>query len=468
MKPAIKRASISLGVVLLLVLGYIIYRGVCIGTAYKAKILCSGVFLANRAPEDVLSLDLGVDDLAVLKYFNTHIDYERYTVASDFFGLAKRTAFYRPGLGCTLVMNTTREILRSQTKGFKAPVVQSRKDLLWPEGELVRTDRLPNGVKAELLRKVVEEAFSEPDPKRRRRTRAVVVVYKGRIVIERYAPGIGPETPLAGWSMTKSVMNALVGVLVREGKLSISDRALLPEWCGPGDSRAEITMDHLLRMTSGLAFDENYANLLSDVMQMLLTRGDMAAYAADKPLEAPPGSVWKYSTGTTNILSRVVRKKVGGSPSDYFSFPRKALFGPIGMKSAVIEPDASGTFVGSSFMYATARDWARFGLFYHRKGKWDGKRILDEAWINYTLTPTPRSGGLYGASFWLRVTTAFKGKADSELPPDAYFASGHEGQIITIIPSRNLVIVRLGLSRLPHAWNHSTFISGILEAFPEQ
>jgi CubicO group peptidase (beta-lactamase class C family) len=176
--------------------------------------------------------------------------------------------------------------------------------------------------------------------------------------------------------------------------------------------------------------------------------------------------VWKYSSGTTNILSRVVRERVGGSLVDYFSFPRKALFGPLGMQSAVIEPDAAGTFVGSSFMYATVRDWARFGLLYLRKGRWDGKQVLDEAWINYTLTPTPGSGGLYGAYFWLRMTPAFKSREDHLLPPDAYFASGHEGQVITIVPSRHLVVVRLGLSRLPHAWDHASFIARLLEVFP--
>lgn len=465
MKPAIKRIFISLGVALLIALVYIIYRGVCIGTAYKAKILCSGVFLAKRAPEAVLSRDLGVDDLAVLKYFHAEIDYDRQSMLSNFLGFAERTALYRPGLGCTLVIGTTEDNLRSQAKGFEAQVVPVRLDRLWPEGELVRTDRLPRGVKADVLRQAVDEAFSEPDPKRPRRTRAVVVVYRGRIVAERYAPGVAPETPLAGWSMTKSVMNALIGILAREGKLSVRDPALLPEWGGSADGRAEITVDHLLRMTSGLEFDENYVNLLSDVMQMLLATWDTASYAADKPLETPPGSVWKYSSGTTNILSRVIRERVGGSLVDYFSFPRKVLFGPIGMQSAVIEPDAAGTFVGSSFMYATARDWARFGLLYLRKGRWDGKQVLDEAWINYTHAHT-RVREPVRSAFLAPTCPGFRRQGKRCAAPDAYFASGHEGQVIAIIPSRNLVIVRLGLSRLPHAWDHALFISRLLEAFP--
>jgi len=279
------------------------------------------------------------------------------------------------------------------------------------------------------------------------------------------------KQPLIGWSMTKSVINALTGILVGQGKLSLEDRALLPEWRGPGDPRAHITLDQLLRMSSGLKFAEDYANPLEDVIFMLLGTDDVAAYAANKPLEAEPGTKWYYSSGTTNIIARIMRDAIGGTDADYFAFPRRALFDPMGMHSAIIEPDASGTFVGSSLMYATARDWARFGLLYLQDGVWEGERILPEGWVKYTLTPAPRAPlGEYGAHFWLKVPPPFKSSVSGmpSLPVDTYFAAGHEGQFVTIIPSRKLVVVRLGLSRLKGAWDQEWFIAQILEAIPEQ
>lgn len=169
--------------------------------------------------------------------------------------------------------------------------------------------------------------------------------------------------------------------------------------------------------------------------------------------------------GTTNIIARIIRDAIGGTDADYFAFPRRALFDRIGMHSAIIEPDASGTFVGSSFMYATARDWARFGLLYLQDGVWEGERILPQGWVKYALTPT----GEYGAHFWLKVPPPFKSKVSRMplLPVDTYFAAGHEGQFVTIIPSRKLVAVRLGLSRLKGAWDQQGFIAQILEAIPE-
>jgi CubicO group peptidase (beta-lactamase class C family) len=270
--------------------------------------------------------------------------------------------------------------------------------------------------------------------------------------------------------MTKSVINALIGILVGQGKLSLEKQSLLPEWCKPGDPRADITLDQLLRMISGMTFIEDHTDPLEDVIFMLLGTGDTASYGASKPLEAEPGSKWYYSSGTTNILSKIIRIALDGSETDYFSFPHHALFNRIGMHSAVIEPDAAGTFIGSSFMYATARDWARFGLLYIQNGIWQGKRILPEGWVEYSLTPTHQSvSGEYGAHFWLKVPSYYKSRTNKKrsLPSDTCFAAGHEGQFVTIIPSRKLVIVRLGLSRLPGAWDHESFIAQILEAVPD-
>ena len=288
-------------------------------------------------------------------------------------------------------------------------------------------------------------------------------MHKGRIAAERYAADVGPDTPLIGWSMAKSVMNALAGVLVREGRLAIDRPVPMSEWRKPGDPRGRITLDHLLRMSSGLKFDEDMTTPVADVMRMLLGVGDMASYAANKELEATPGTKWQYSSGTSNILARVVRnvlKDDGG----YLTFPRRALFDRIGMAGAVLETDAAGTFVGSSFMYATARDWARFGMLYLQDGVWDGERILPEGWVAYTRLPAPADPRKrYGAHFWLDVPDGFRG-GDARLPRDAFHAAGHEGQFVTIVPSHDAVIVRLGKARYPDAWDHAAFVREVLGA----
>jgi CubicO group peptidase (beta-lactamase class C family) len=411
-----------------------------------------------------------VDDFPALKYIDADIDYEEQCVTARLLGFAKRKAIYRQGLGCTLVIGSSEEEIRSQANPLGGICRPMGPNQPWPVGELVLMEKLPPEVDVSRLRKAIDAAFSEPDPDRPRRTRAIVVVYKDRIIAERYVEGFSHETSLIGWSMTKSVINALTGILVREGKLAIHDQALLPEWRKPGDPRSDISLDQLLRMTSGLEFVEDYENPLKDVVFMLFGTGDMGAYAANKPLEAKPDKRWHYSSGNTNIIARIIRNAIGGTDADYFAFPRRALFDRIGMHSAIIEPDARGTIVGSSFMYATARDWARFGLLYLQDGVWEGERILPEGWVDYSVTPTSQSPeGQYGVHFWLQVPSAFKSGASPplSLPPDMYTAAGHEGQFVTVIPSRRLVVVRLGLSRLPESWEHGPFVAGILEAFSD-
>jgi hypothetical protein len=330
--------------------------------------------------------------------------------------------------------------------------------------EFDTVDRLPPELDQSRLEAALEWAFLEPDPALPRRTRAVVVVYRGRLIAERYADPFTKDTPLNGWSMTKSVVNALVGVLVKEKKVSLSDSVAIPEWRGSSDPRRKITLEQLLRMSSGLQFHEDFSNLFADMTYMLLGVPDAAAYAAAKPLEAEPGTRWSYSSGTTNIIAYAMRQIVGDS--DYLEFPRRTLFDRLGMTSAVLETDAAGTFVGSSFMYATARDWARFGLLYLRDGVWSGQRILPEGWVAYTRTPAPNAPDQqYGAHFWLRIPKGLRcGNESRPLPADAFHAIGHEGQFITIIPSRELVLVRLGLTRYRCAWDQQRFVRLLLAA----
>jgi len=449
MKMRKRNVIVLFAIVLVVALGiglHYAWSQMQLGTAYKAKILCSSIFVAHRDPPSILNTDLAAEDLSILRHINAEVHYESKQVIADFFGVIKRKAAYRPGLGCYLTYKQEGDL-----SGVEAPVALTASRIM-----LEKYDPRFNAA--------LDWAFSEPDPTHLRRTRAVVILYKGRIVAERYAAGFSKDTLLLGWSMTKGIMNALVGILVKEGRLSLNGQLLAPEWQSLDDPRGKITLSQLLQMSSGLHFDEKYKHSHTDVSRMLFETPDMGAFAARMPLEAEPGTKWHYSSGTTNIISRIIRKAVGDS--DYVLFPRRALFGPLGMESAVIEPDASGAFVGSSFMYATARDWAKFGQLYLQDGVWAGKRILPKGWVRYTTTPALGSPNKeYGAHFWLKIPKEFRSNKERDtLPVKALHAVGYEGQFVSIIPSRDLVIVRLGLTRFSSAWQHDRFVSKVLEA----
>jgi CubicO group peptidase (beta-lactamase class C family) len=442
-----------------------------VAAAYKAKILCSAVFVANRDPAVVQS-----QELKALP-FPARIDYENKTVTvTAGLGMSDLKAIYREGLGCTVGIDYTVEHIKAQVTGdpIPYPVSISKQKMLWPEGELVSTENLPSEIDEDLLATALDKAFAEPDSKKVRATRAVVVVYKGRIIADRYAPGFSKDTLLIGWSMTKSITNALVGILVGQGMLSIKDPAPVAEWSGKEDPRAAITLDQLLRMSSGLDFVEVYTDMLSDTPFMLFGTPDTAGFTAGKPLEVEPDSRWRYISGSPNLVCRIMRETIGGSLAHYFAFPRRALFDKIGMRSAVIEPDATGTFVGSSFSYATARDWARFGLLYLQDGVWFGERILPEDWVKYTVTPTPKAPkGEYGAYWWLNAgnPVGSGNRLYPSVPSDLYLARGYEGQNVIVIPSRQLVLVHLGACVPPSgpgAWHPEEFISDVLKAIKEQ
>jgi hypothetical protein len=426
------------------------------GTAYAAKILCSAIFVSERDPASVLASDVAVDDLAILRPVDVRVDRGSREVTASLFGLGSRRAVYREGRGCTLIGGAD----PSWAAAGVEPSREARRSVLDPLESAGATAPV---ARASRLGTVVEEAFTEPDPAHLRRTRAVVVVHKDRLVAERYADGFTKETPLLGWSMTKSVANALVGILVQEGKIALGDAVALPEWRAPDDPRSTITWDQLLRMTSGLAFREDYSDPLADVTYMLLAAPNAGAYAAAKRLEWPPGTRWSYSSGSTNIIAYALHQVLG---EQYAAFPRRALFDRLGMARAVIETDAAGNFVASSFMYATARDWARFGLLYLHDGVWSGERILPEGWVAYSRTPAPHApDGRFGAHLWLHVPKHYRcGSEAQALPADAFHAVGHEGQFVTIIPSRELVLVRLGLTRYPCAWDHQRFVHSVLQA----
>ena len=312
----------------------------------------------------------------------------------------------------------------------------------WPTGEVSR------GVDLDPL---LDEVFDDGGPLAR--SFAVLVVHGGRLVAERYQGAlehfdrpptpVTAETTLLSWSMAKSMLHAVVGMLVADGRLALDAPAAVPEWADPGDPRHAITLRQLLAMRDGLDFAEDYVDgELSDTIEMLFGAGqaDMAHFAADRPLVAPPGTRFNYSSGTSNIISGIVARAVGPGES-YARFLHGRLFGPLGMTSADPEFDEAGTWVASSSLYATARDYARFGLLYLRDGVWDGVRLLPAGWVDYGRTwvsEDPDDASPYGAHWW--------GVAGDTL--GTFRASGYEGQSITLCPALDLMVVRLG--KTPH------------------
>ncbi|HYC85779.1 MAG TPA: serine hydrolase [Chryseosolibacter sp.] len=459
-RTVIKRTFL---IIILAVLVYAIswiWRAAPIITGYGAKNLCSCVMVAGRDPEDVLKYELG---RSPIRFGNFTVDMNDSSATGSLFGLAKRKAIYRKGLGCSLMINTEEENVDHAPVTVVAPPVFDADTIPWPAGNQIR-DSLFTGVDLKRLNLAIDSAFFEPGKEKLRRTRAVIVVYQGNIIAERYAPPFTADSKLVGWSMTKSITNALVGILVGEGKLRIDDPAPVPQW--NADERKNITLNHLMHASTGLAWEENYSGP-SAVTNMLFKEKDMGRFAASCPLEHPPGETFYYSSGTTNIISRIIRESVGDP--EYYRLPYEKLFYPIGMYNTVIEADAGGTFVGSSYSFGTARDWARFGLLYLNDGVWNGKRILPAGWVRYTVTPAPAAKrGEYGAQFWLN--SGEKGNSSNRMypavPSDMFWADGFEGQNVFIIPSKKLVVVKLGLSHGDYV-DDNMFLAALIAALPE-
>ena len=304
------------------------------------------------------------------------------------------------------------------------------------------------------------EGFSEPDAPDLGKTNGLAVIWRGRLVHERYAPGFGPDSTFLSWSVAKSVLHALVGILVRDGKLQIERPADVPRWRAPGDARAAITLDQLLRMSSGLFWREDYVDAgRSDVIEMLFGEGkdDVADFAAHFPLEHAPDAVWSYSSGTSNLVSALAGRALGGGGTG--EHLRRELFARLGMASARVRSDAAGTWIGSSFVFATARDFARFGLLYLRDGVWEGERVLPEGWVDYARRVTPGSaweGQEYGAHWWLQPGGE-----------GLFSANGYAGQYVFVAPARDVVAVRLGESSAEHAPALRAWLRALVERFPK-
>ncbi len=321
----------------------------------------------------------------------------------------------------------------------------------WPTGEA----RVRDAARLEAL---LAQAFDAPPDGPLGKTYALLAIQGGRLTYERNGFGATPETTQPSWSMAKSMTQALVGMLVLDGRLDIHAPADVPEWKGADDPRAAITLDQLLRMSSGLAFVEDYVpGSVSDVLEMLYGSGkaDTAAYAASRPLAHPPGSFWSYASGTSNIVARLAAQAQGG---DFAAYMRSRLFEPLGMDSATPKFDAAGTFIGSSYCFCTPRDFARFGLLYLRDGAWDGRRLLPEGWVDYARTPTFQQEGVtdgpYGAHWWLGIGG-----------PGSFSANGYAGQFIIVCPDRDLIVVRNGDTPLESKDRLRDWIGEVVDCF---
>lgn len=458
MKKFFRGLLLTLLGILLVGITYVLLTFPPVMAGMAAKTMCSCVFVTGRDAQSVKEKELqvfpGLSDSEIIIRDST-------VTASVFWKTSK--AVFRKGLGCTLLAERTEEEVRSQ-KIIRPKMLLLNQDTVdLPSGNLIN-DSIPSGVDNNLMKATLDEAFKENDTARPINTHAVVVVYDNKIVGERYADGFDKNSRLMGWSMAKSITNALVGILVRDGKLEIQERAPVDEW--KNDARNKITLNNLLQASSGLTWSESYFSPTADFHQMFIKSDDKGGYALSKELAHEPGTVFQYSSGSTNIISKIIRQTVGDTA--YHRFPYEKLFYRIGMNHAIMEPDASGTFVASSYSYASARDWARFGLLYLNDGVWNGERLLPEGWVRYSVTPAPAAElGRYGAHWWLNAGDPgnSNNRKYPELPADAFWADGFEEQYVMVIPSKKLVIVRLGVSH--HGFDITKLVKGVMSALPE-
>ncbi len=448
-----KRFKKVLGITLLLILisvcvaAYLNYPKLTILSGYSAKNMSSSVFIGNRSKEFT---DANDNNFAPVHLADDEVDMNKKIAISSVFGLMKRKAVYREGLGSVLIDDdfdiTKPTLVPNRTK--------TPTGLPYPYGELAQKDTVFSAIDYDKVHKTIATIF-DADAERIKRTRAVLVLYKDQIIAEKYADGYDKNSKLLGWSMTKSILSTVYGVLQKQGLINIYDKAPVAAW--QNDERKEITIHNLLQMNSGLVWDEDYASI-SDVTKMLYMDTDMTSAQVHKKAIYKPNEHWYYSSGTSNLLSGILRKKFDNY-QEYLDYPYREFIDKIGMHSMLIETDMSGNYVGSSYAWGTMRDWGKFGLLYLHKGNWNGEQIFDPSWVDYVTKPSPTSEGDYGGHFWLNA-----GGFYPDAPRDMFSANGFQGQRVFIIPSKDLVIVRFGLAWDSSKMDFNTFLSEMVSA----
>jgi len=418
-------------------------------SGYASKNLASTNFISQRLYSDIVASD---NDVPLIKLAELETADEK-SVITSVFGLMNRETICRDGLGCVLI----NEAYDKNQKLLRPKRTRLSNNLAFPYGNNGKTDTIFKNIDYDKLTSAVNGAFANYEIQK---TRTVLVAYKGQIVAEKYIEGFSAETPILGWSMTKSILATLYGILEYQGKIEMDYRPFkeldLTGFIGK-DPREFIPLDDFLRMSSGLAWDEDYASI-SDVTKMLFLEADMTKSQINTDYHIDDPKVWNYSSGTTNFLSGVLRKQFK-THQEYLDFPYSNLIDKIGMHSMLIETDMTGNFVGSSYGWASTRDWAKFGILHLNKGNWNGEQLFAPEWIDYITKPTEGSNGVYGAHWWLN-----SGGKYPDVPKDLYSANGFQGQRVYIIPSKDLVIVRTGLAEAPD-FDDKTFLKEVVAAF---
>ncbi len=445
MKKAVKIIAVVL-LVVLLYFGFTTYAKLDLISGFSAKSIASAHFIDNRSQELIEKTD---NDIDLIDLATNEINGSEGNATASVYGLKKRKAIYREGIGATLI-NDDFDV----SKPYLVPKrTKIENNLAFPYGNNEPKDTVFTTIDYNKLNAAVTNAFDKKG-KKIQRTRSILVVYKDKIIAEKYDTGFNKDSKILGWSMTKSITSAMFGVLQKQGKFDIYKPGPIAEW--QKDERKNITTNDLLHMNSGLEWEEKY-DRICDATNMLFQEEDMTRSQLIKPAKYKPNTHWNYSSGTTNLLSGILRKQFK-THQEYLDFWYTELIDKIGMHSMLIETDMSGNYVGSSYAWATTRDWSKFGLLYLHKGSWNGEQILDESWIKYTATPTNGSKGDYGGHFWLNA-----GGRYPDAPKDLFSCNGFQGQRVFIIPSLDLVIVRMGLKE-EEGFDFNGFLKGVISS----
>jgi CubicO group peptidase (beta-lactamase class C family) len=409
-----------------------------------AKVMCSAVFITGLAPEfaaeNVGYFTAPYAERARLG--KPAIDRAGEAVHVALPNGVTRTAKRLGGQGCvTLPIGTTAV---SFTPAAIKSALPDAATQAWPMGDALPEEPLPAGIDQAKLQQALDAAFAPPEAM----TAAFVVTWRGRLIAERYGEGIGPRTPLEGWSMGKSVTATLIGMLIKDGIYDLQQPAPIPEWQAPGDPRGKIRVADILNMSSGLRIrapqDPDYdpSGPYPDHVYLYTGSVDSFRYAATRPLQWPPGAVGRYHNTDPVLANYLVRLAVEKRGEDYLSFPQRTLFDRLGIRTMVLETDPFGNFLTQGYELASGRDWARLGNLYLQDGVWNGERLLPEGFVKFvsTLAPAWKADGrpIYGGFFWLNGDGTFP------VPREAYYMSGAGGQTTLIVPSHDLVVVRLG------------------------
>jgi CubicO group peptidase (beta-lactamase class C family) len=429
-------------ILLLIIIVFLVYNypKVKIIVGYSSKNTVSSVFVANRTLEFTSKTDTNFFPIKIAK---DQVQTSDKSVTANVLRLVTRKAFFREGLG---------SVLGLEKEDFKKKYLVPKRSILdnetpFPYGNALQKEMFFNNIEYSKLNKTLDVLFDAKN-----QTRASVVVYKNQIIAERYADGFDQNSKLLGWSMTKSIAGTLFGILENQNRIKVNDNAPIEAW--KNDERKQITIHNLLQMNSGLEWREKVSGL-SDAVKMLYLDRDTSQRQIKARMIGKPNETWNYSSGTTNILSTILRQQFK-THQEYLDFWYVALIDKIGMNSMLIETDLVGNYVGSSYGWATARDWSKLGLLYLHNGTWNGEELFTEKWVEYATTPTPTSDGSYGAQIRLNA-----GGKYPNVPKNMYLFSGYQGQNVYVLPDQDLVVVRMGLTENADI---DTFLSGILKS----